>query len=57
MNVSRNGVSYLRSCELRCEHAGRLVHSHWFQGAGSFILDPEDGLSQSALSWHVPVKY
>ena len=28
-NVSKNGVSYLRSCEPRCEHASSLVHSQW----------------------------
>ena len=33
-----------------------LVHSQWFQGTGSFILDQRNSLSQSALSWHVPVK-
>ena len=33
-----------------------LVISQWLQGVVPFILDQRNSFSQSALSWHVPVK-
>ena len=33
-----------------------LVISQWLQSVVPFILDQRNSFSQSALSWHVPVK-